>query len=112
MSYDIRLEGNITVPAHTEGGTYVLGGSGRADLNVTYNYGKFFYDVIDSELGIRWLYGKTGAETSERLADAVAILGTEQDDDYWASTPGNAGHALNVLLEWARLYPEAVWRGD
>ena len=29
--------------------------------------------------------------------------------DYWAPTPGNAGYALNILLDWARQYPEATF---
>ena len=29
--------------------------------------------------------------------------------DYWAPTPGNAGDALNILLEWAREFPKGVF---
>lgn len=115
MSYDIELmyEDQIAiVPEHREGGTYALNGKREAALNVTYNYGPFFYEHIDAELGIRWLYGKLACETVERLRAAVAALGTERHDDYWAPTPGNAGYALSILLMWAGLHPRAMWQGD
>lgn len=97
---------------NTEGGTYVLGGTERAELNVTYNYTSFFHDALDKELGIRWLYHRQGKECIERLEKAVNALGTERDDDYWASTPGNAGYALSILLSWTRKCPDCFFKGD
>jgi hypothetical protein len=114
MSYDLSLvkDGKpVEVEAHEEGGTYVLGGRSEASLNVTYNYSKQF-DALDVEKGLRWLYGKTGRETLDRLAHAIAALGTERDNDYWKGTAGNAGHALAVLYRWAKQHPDAVWEGD
>ena len=32
--------------------------------------------------------------------------------DYWAATPGNAGKALNILLKWAKQFPDATFKGD
>lgn len=104
MSYWISLQKNneiCTVPTHSEGGIYAVGGVPEADLNVTYNYSKYF--------SFRDLHGKTAKLTIPVLELAVSILGTERDTDYWASTPGNCGYALSVLLGWARLYPDAVW---
>ena len=101
MSYDLGLyyDGVPTrVDRFEEGGTYVLGGATEAQLNITWNYAFFYYHFLDKEGGIRWLYGKTGAETVGRLEKAVEILGTRQYKDYWADTPGNAGYALSVLL--------------
>ena len=115
MSYDIYLEKDgvlVNVPRFCEGGTYPVGGSLEAHISITYNYSTHFYKHLDPNNGIRWLYGKTGAATQAKLADAITILGTKQDTDYWAPTPGNAGYALFVLLAWARLHPHAVWRGD
>lgn len=116
MSYDIHLldeDGrSIAVENHEEGGTYVLGGTPTADLNVTYNYSRFYYEHLDSEKGIRWLYGKKASETVERLEKAVAVLGVQQHSDYWRKTSGNAGYALAILLRWARQHPTAVWAGD
>ncbi len=116
MSYDINLSypesGRAQVETFAEGGTYVLGGSTDASLNVTYNYGSFYYEYLDKELGIRWLYGKQAKDTVERLQHAVEALGTERSDDYWEKTPGNAGYALSILLSWARLHPDASWSGD
>ena len=116
MSYDIDLrniDGEIVeVDNHEEGGTYAIGGVTQGSLNITYNYSKFFYDHLDKKEGIRWLYGKKARYTKERLRKAIDILGTKQYRDYWAPTPGNAGHALSVLLKWAEQHPIAVWEGD
>jgi hypothetical protein len=94
------------------GGTYAMGGTTEAWLNITYNYGAFFRDHIDAEEGIRALYGKTGAECVPILEKAVAELGTERARNYWAATPGNAGAALNDLLTLAKLCPDGICAGD
>lgn len=59
MSYDISLVDAVTnEPLHLEfthqikGGTYQIGGSDRASLNITYNYSTFYYAVFGDE-GIR-----------------------------------------------------------
>jgi hypothetical protein len=116
MSYDIEMTNRdgteLYVDRFEDGGTYRVGGTDVAELNVTYNYVHHFREHLDAELGIRWLYGKTGAGTVERLEAAVAALGTDRDQDYWCATPGNAGAALARLLAWAKQYPEGVFDGD
>ena len=99
----------VEVDRFEEGGTRVMGGSYEASLNVTYNYSALFREHLDTGSSLRWLDGKKASETIERLAAAVEALGTEQDDNYWKATPGNAGHALNILLRWAKDNPDAVW---
>lgn len=111
MSWDIDLEESDGVPckvtAHTEGGTYAVGGTDNASLNVTYNYGEAYRLVgfsIDS------LQGAKAKDVTAALEDAVNKLGTRRyTHDYWAPTPGNAGYALSILLRWAKLYPDAVF---
>lgn len=113
MSVWVSLEywgSSIKVAAHCEGGTYAVGGDDSADLNITGNYSPFIYKALDSKDGIYYLHGKTACVCVGRLESAVAELGTERDPDYWAATAGNAGHALSVLLEWAKANPEAVFR--
>jgi hypothetical protein len=119
VSYDVKLcepgtEDVIKFDAMHDfrGGTYCMGGTNEAWLNITYNYSKFYYENIDGEKGIRWLYGRTGAECSPVLEKAIAALGTERTDDYWAATPGNAGAALIPLLHFARARPDGVFSGD
>ena len=115
MSYDIYLvseEGHIcTIEAHKEGGTYALDGTNQAYLNITYNYAPFYHKTIDEEQGLRWLYGKTGKECIGCLEHAVEVLGTKQSSDYWEATAGNAGHALSILLKWAKEHPNARFKG-
>ena len=119
MSYDIYLCEPGTHQAiefefvhEIRGGTYCMGGTNEDHLNVTYNYGQHFRDAIDPEKGIRWLYGKTGAECIPVLKAAIEKLGTEQHHDYWEATPGNAGRALCGLLAFAQLRPDGVFDGD
>jgi len=115
MSYDLGLyykDIPAEVDIHEEGGTYAIGGIPDAELNVTYNYSKFYYEHLDEKDGLRWLYGKKGSETIERLKKAVKVLGVRRSDDYWKATRGNAGYALSILLKWAKQHPEAVWNGD
>ncbi len=114
MSWWISLvdkdDNSVSVERHTEGGTYAMGGTEEATLNVTYNYrGKF------QEVGIRLppggnLHARRAKDTVAVLKNAVAELGIKRSDDYWRPTRGNAGHALSILLGWARQHPEARWR--
>ena len=104
MSYWISLVKDneiVTVEPHQHGGTYVLGGTDTAEINVTCNYSKHFYT--------KDLHGKTGAETIPMLQGAVNRLGVARDVDYWNPTPGNVGYNCSILLEWAKQHPEAVW---
>jgi len=113
MSWDVDLEKNgksVDVARHTEGGTYVLGGSIRAELNISYNYSPFYYKHLDNEDGLRWLHGKKAVECISRLKSAILKLGITRDSDYWKATHGNAGAALNLLLKWAESNPEAKFR--
>lgn len=169
MSYSISLvdyeTGDpVSVKNHAEGGTYVLGGTTEACLNITYNYAPFYYKHLDKDKGIRWLYGLEAKDTVDRLFAAVKALGTEQNKEpfwtldinkildkqipqefldkceegldfdkpenvelleeglakgyihdggpYWRPTAGNAGYALNILLQWALQHPDAIWEGD
>ena len=61
MSWWISLNNPKTdepaiVDKFEDGGIYVMGGSGEADLNVTYNYAKYF--------DFRSLHSKKGNETT------------------------------------------------
>jgi hypothetical protein len=126
MSYSIYLKDKKTgetviVPRFSEGGTVraevidgklAPGGQSEADMDITYNYWVFYHDTISKGKNIRFIYGKTGAQVIPILEKAIAKLGTVRDPDYWKPTRGNAGHALSVLLGWARLHPDAVFEGD
>lgn len=134
MSYDIELQDLVTkealqldAPHHMRGGTYAMGGTTDAHLNVTYNYAPHFRKAFgdsDVELssfdkmfgggktGIRKLYGMTGAESISVLERAISELGDDANDDYWKPTEGNAKRALMQLLALAKMRPEGVWAGD
>lgn len=119
MSYDIRLVDPVTgdtaiVPDGHDlrGGTFRVGGNDEAWLNIAYNYAKLFRDHLDTDKGIRVLYGLTGAQAIPLLQKAIAVLGTERSADYWKPTAGNAGAALADLLSLARACPTAVFQRD
>jgi len=117
MSYDIELNDPVTgellmldQPHQMKGGTYCLGGSREMHLNVTYNYAKHYNGIGD--MGIREIYGKTGAESIPMLDTAISALGDDVDDDYWKPTEGNARQALCQLRALALMRPDGVWSGD
>jgi hypothetical protein len=119
MSYDISLVDSVTgevleadEPHQMYGGTYALGGTKRLELNVTYNYGQIFGEKLSEEKGIRFLYGKTGAESIPVLKKTIATLKDDVSVDYWEATEGNAKVALTQLLSLAQLRPDGVWEGD
>lgn len=113
MSYWVYLKdddgGMVPVPRHSSGGTAAVAGVTQAELNVTYNYSDHFYDTLDEDDGLRWLDGKTAKDVEDDLRAAVDELGTDQDEDYWNDTAGNAGHALSILLDWAQQHPDATF---
>lgn len=118
MSYDIYLNDPVTgkvieldSPHHMRGGTYQLGGTTEAYLNVTYNYGKYYYDVIGDD-GIRTIYGMTGYQSLPLLRSAASKLGDDKSDNYWEQTEGNAKAALLQLIALAEMRPDGVWDGD
>ena len=119
MSYDIELRHPVTgdtlqldEPHHMRGGTYQVGGTTEAHLNVTYNYCRHFRAAFDDERGIRVLYGMTGADSIPLLKAAADKLGSDVDEDYWKPTEGNAKAAIMQLLALARMRPDGVWHGD
>lgn len=118
MSYDISLNEPIsgeTIKLETahfvRGGTYAIGGTQEAWLNITYNYAKHYYRVF-GEKGIRTIYGMTGAESIPIIKAAMAQLGDDVSADYWEDTEGNAKKALAGLLAFAQMRPDGVWDGD
>ena len=136
MSYDISLTDPVTgetleldAPHHMRGGTYEVGGSTRAHLNVTRNYATHYYRIfkpaplrpgVDPHYanesgtvgGIRSIYGLTGAESIPVLQNAIDQLGDDIHHDYWEPTEGNAKRALAQLLALAKMRPDGVWNGD
>ena len=116
MGYDISLidanGDSVQVERFSEGGTQPIGGSTTADISITFNYSKFFHDAIDTEQGIRWIYGKNIDECGGRLSHACQYLGTNRDYDYWKPTAGNAGYVLALLLYWGEKNPTAIFIGD
>lgn len=135
MSYDIYLTDPVTNdiiildhPHQMNGGTYALGGTQEAWLNVTWNYGDWYRkDYAFGEEGIRAIYGLSGVQSIPVLEQAIkgledspdelpehAIKGYESQGvtGYWIPTKANAIKPLYQLLAFARMRPDGIWEGD
>lgn len=117
MSYDIDLIDTTTGEPCDLGldfvdhvGTYVIGGTSDASINITYNYTKTLNRAIDGS--IRSLYGKTGKDSIPILENAISQLGDEMADSYWTECDGNVKRALKKMVAFAKICPDGVWRGD
>jgi hypothetical protein len=118
MSYDIYLRYQDGGRAYLSqqhtitGGTYVLGGTDEAWLNVTYNYASHFEAVL-GPVGIRSIYGLEAKESIPILKAAAKKLRGRPSRDYWEPTEGNAKKALLDLVRLAKIAPSGtVWDGD
>lgn len=121
MSYwiELQVDGKMVElqQSHTlRGGTYALGGTTEATLNITYNYWKYFHKVF-GENGIRGLYGRNVADGITWLMGGLRQLEGVPDDNYWAATEGNAKKAIEDLITLGGLvlgegHFNAVWAGD
>ena len=119
MSYNIYLNDPVTQELiqleekhQIHGGTYAVGGTTEARLNVTYNYSAHFKRAFGHDEGVRSIYGKTGAESILLLKAAIAALGDNVSSNYWEATEGNAKRALYGLLALAQMRPDGVWEGN
>ena len=121
MSYDIHLVNKKSGEVQrakftpTREGTYCLTDSEvrECSFNITYNYAKHFYRVVDADKGIRVIYGMTAKESIPVLEKAISLLGDDVVEDYWQPTEGNAKESLKGLLEIAKAAnPDSVWEGD
>ena len=140
MSYDIYLRDRVTketvhfdTPHQMAGGTYAVGGTTEAWLNVTYNYAQWYYkdgvfpDNGEDNSGIRSIYGLSGAESIPVLEHAIKTLESMTEDltekeiqeykdggagGYWTPTRANAIRPLYQLLAMAKMRPDAEWSGD
>jgi len=118
MSYDIELTdtGLVEEILELDGvtnfrqGTFPLGGSNKCSLNMTYNYSVVLYDKFDNRDGIMWLHNKIASDTISRIEDTIANLKDDVVIDYWQPTEGNVKQALCVLLMFAKIHPEGIWR--
>ena len=95
-----------------EGGTYAIGNT-ETELNITYNYSWYYYNFLDKEKGIRWLYGKRGKDCIKKLKKAIEPFKESNSySNYWADTPCNCVKPLKILLDWAESFPEGIFDRD
>lgn len=103
MSYDIYLKDPLTKETAEVPGHLMIGGTYQADyhpetntftpalnteahLNITYNYGCYYYEVNEGS-GIRKIYGMMGVDSVPILENMIALLTEKyyQNGD-WIST--------------------------
>lgn len=125
MSYTVRLvdaEKTRVLPAITPNythGTTVsfdprtmeLLPNPECALSITYNYGKHYDDVFGPK-GIDVIHDMPAREATPLFVAGVQQLGSKPSSNYWEATPGNAGHALRILLGFALDHPDGVFTID
>ncbi len=140
MSYDISLVEPVSretiqfdTPYQMKGGTYAIGGTAEAWLNITWNYARWyrkdgvFPNNGEDRSGIRSIYDMTGADSIPVLQHAISELeGTTENlsqkeieshkahgvEGYWLPTRENAIKPLYQILAMAKMRPDGVWEGD
>ena len=83
-----------------------------AHLAVSYEYAKLFLEVIDSDAGIRWLFGRTGEECAPRLVGALVRLQGRPARNSGVPDLRFAERVLYRALAYAQLRPDGVFRGN
>lgn len=136
MSYDISLKDPVTkktiefdTPHQMRGGTFAVGGTLMAWLNVTYNYSCWYYHdgVFPNGKGLRSIYGLSAADSVPVLESAIQKIQSFDENlfldrideckqngisGYWLPTRRNALAPLYQLLAMAKTRPDGVWDGD
>lgn len=79
------------------------------EIGFTFNYNDIYKPILNETIG-DYLDGKTLASTKDTLSDLVNKLGTKEDPDGWAATPGNAGMAAQKLLDLVNKHPKGFWK--
>lgn len=103
MGYDIFLRDPVTgkaveVPGHLMGGgtfvanycpekgMFMAAFSTEAHVNITYQYGRYYYEVYEED-GIRTIYGKSGFDSIAVLEKMITFLREKyQKRGEWVST--------------------------
>jgi hypothetical protein len=116
MSYDLYLRDkdtkevcNLPCKQDIKGGTYALGGTDRAELNITYNYGKHWGKAFGEGKHLRDLDAVSGKDSLPILWQAINNLGDDVDEDYWKPTEGNVKAALRNMALLAAQCPDGIW---
>jgi hypothetical protein len=114
VSYWVSLLDPVTgtkvlVPIHQEGGTYASTGLPYASMDIPYKYDRIYTGLWRGKNLPDMVHDKRAEAVIPLLEAAVMELGVMSSPDYWEPTPGNAGHALSVLLAWAHQHPLAVF---
>jgi len=89
----------VAISHDFKGGTYSVGGSSHASLNITYNYSSFYTNKAFGLKGLHSVHDRSASEVVDILNVAIQRLGDEPPDvDYWKKTEGNARRALENLM--------------
>lgn len=115
------------------GNMLCIGGTTSLEYNITYNYGRYYYEVEGFEdNGIREIYGvkavdsiplleklKKGIENKYKKDGKWITSKTDKgeidegdDSDYWKATAINACKAIDGLLNIAKEGGDGIWNGD
>ena len=121
MSYDITIMSATGEPVtlaekhQLRGGTFALGGTDVAELNVTYNYAPMFREAFKDPDGIKTIALRDLKTGLALIQNAILNLKGKPSDNYWNATEGNARKALCDLAILGNLvlstgdHDDAIW---
>ena len=150
MSYGIWLERGdsrseiekVDPKSLPKGGTYRVSDSSELnefdlEFNITYNFSWYFYETIDKDLGIRWIYGKKARDVVDNLKLAkekcLSMAAMEETygkilsetwgsgdpydsekvkNDYWYPCALHAAQAIDGVIQLAEIAPDFTFSGD
>ena len=118
MGFSIYLMGKekpVQVPRHNEGSIMQcdpvgLQGTTAAEILFTTNYNLEAYHQMIGKILKYILDGQHAKDTIPILTKVVNRCGTITHKDYWGGTAGNEGAITALMLAWAKLHPDAIWK--
>lgn len=98
----------VKTPPHKIGDTFFLDGDTEGKAEISYMYAHIL-KALDNDLGLKWLSGKTGQETFEKLKTCAKTLGNNPEADNIFIDPAVVGNILQTFADWAKSNPTAIW---
>lgn len=99
---------HTSTPHTIRGGTYAYPDTTELWCNITYNYSQFYKKYLGA--GLEYFNNMRVKDSISKLQEMADSLNTDESNNYWDKTEGNARKAIVDLLALAQLAPDdAIW---